>query len=649
MIQRVPWASLRPDRVGWAVIAIAATAFVMRIVGLEVRALHHDESLHATYSYYFAQGDGYRHNPLMHGPFQFHIMAAFFWLFGDGDAMARWPHAIFGTALVTTPLLLRRWLGGPGTVLAALFLCVSPSVLYYTRFAREDAFIALFTVLQVIALWRYRDDGRERWLLLFAAMTAFAFATKESAYLTAAVLLVYLDLAVAHRLFWDAREGERVPLWRQALGGAWLIPTAWIFAALWRPLRPLRERLGLRERPREADLLVLLGTLVLPMLAAAVRVPWERFGGPLEGDALFVVGLTTVLVLWAGATVVGLLWDAARWSMAIAVFMMVTILLYTTFGTNPDGIAGPFWTSLDYWIEQHDVERGKQPWFYYVMLLPLYESLVLWPALAAGPWLVARRRDPLAALLVIWFAGTMLALSVAGEKMPWLTVHLAIPLSFLAAYALGGAVSAALPAVRERRGAPWRWALGGVGATFVVGAFALAVHANVGLNVRHPDTPVEPMIYVQTSPHVPPLARTLRERLAADPEQRVVIDTTASLTWPWAWYLRGTNVTYLDGNSMRNKWGIEPDDILLAVQGTITRVQPMRLDYEPGVPFVHRHWFREDGYRATTWASFGEGLRDGSLLRRWAQFLVERGSPEGIGTMDAEVLYPRGTVGVTGP
>src|SRR5690606_9736297 len=37
------------DRVTWIVLAITAVALVTRVVGLGVRALHHDESLHLMY------------------------------------------------------------------------------------------------------------------------------------------------------------------------------------------------------------------------------------------------------------------------------------------------------------------------------------------------------------------------------------------------------------------------------------------------------------------------------------------------------------------------------------------------------------------------------------------------------------------------
>ncbi|MDA1239941.1 MAG: TIGR03663 family protein [Chloroflexi bacterium] len=630
----------RIDRVTWLVAGIGVVAFVMRVGGLEVRAMHHDESLHATYSWYLAEGRGYQHNPLMHGPVHFHLMALFYTLFGDSEAVSRWPHALFGTALIFTPLLLRKWLGGSGTVLAALLLAVSPATLYYSRFAREDAFIALFTVLQFIAIWRYRDDGRERWLLVFAAATALAFATKESAYLTAAVLLLYLNGATAHELFWQSHRGERVPLVAQVRSAMILVPVAWIIAALWRPLWRVRERHGMLNRPREADLLVVTGTLVLPLLAAVVRIPAEALAGDLDLAALRRLGIMTVLVLWVAAAAVGLLWDARRWPLVAAIFLLCTVPLYTTFGTNMEGIAGPWWTSLDYWLEQHDVRRGDQPWFYYVMMLPLYESLALWPALAGGAWLVLRRRDAFATLLAVWFGGTFIALSIAGEKMPWLVMHQAIPLAFLAAYVLGKAGPAALTAVREQRGSRVQWAAGGIGVTFLVLAFALALHTNLQLNVKHPDTPVEPLIYVQTTSEVPEIARDLRAGLEAGDIPRVVVDTSSSLTWPWAWYLRGLNVTYVPAEEIRTGRALETGDLVVVHHGTITSAQPLRLDFESTRVYGHRHWFPEAGYRGTTFGSLARGILDGSILQRWAHFLVYRGDDVPIGKLWGEVFYP---------
>ena len=115
-----PPRSRRIDGVVMVVIGLTVAALLLRVWDLGVRAMHHDESLHATYSWYMAVGRGYFHDPLMHGPLQFHLIAGFFRVLGDGEAVSRLPAVLAGTALVASPLLLRRWLGGVGTMTAAL-------------------------------------------------------------------------------------------------------------------------------------------------------------------------------------------------------------------------------------------------------------------------------------------------------------------------------------------------------------------------------------------------------------------------------------------------------------------------------------------------------------------------------------------------
>ena len=109
----------------------------------------------------------------------------------------------------------------------------------------------------------------------------------------------------------------------------------------------------------------------------------------------------------------------------------IDAVLCTTFFTNMGDpwncllgrrcTPGGLWTgtggALLYWIAQHDVQRGGQPWYYYLLLLPLYEFLPLILGAFAILWRSARRH------LFYWFclywaALALLIYSYAGEKMP---------------------------------------------------------------------------------------------------------------------------------------------------------------------------------------------------------------------------------------
>ncbi|MDP2727794.1 MAG: TIGR03663 family protein, partial [Dehalococcoidia bacterium] len=156
---------VEPIPVRWeiaAYIALVALAAALRFWDLGSRAIHHDESLHATYSWYLATGKGYRHDPMMHGPFQFHATAIVYFLLGISDYTSRVMPAIFGTALVALPWFWRRQLGRAGALVSTGMLTISPIFLYYSRFARNDIYMAVWTLLTAIFIWRYLEERRPR-------------------------------------------------------------------------------------------------------------------------------------------------------------------------------------------------------------------------------------------------------------------------------------------------------------------------------------------------------------------------------------------------------------------------------------------------------------------------------------------------------
>lgn len=630
------------------VAGLAADGLLLRLIDLGAKAMHHDESLHAMFAWYLAEGRGYRHDPLMHGPLQFHVLAACYWLIGDSEFSARLFAALTGTALIATPLLLRRWLGGAGTVIVAFFFALSPTLLYFSRFARNDVPVALFTTLSVIAIWRYRDDGRARWLLLLAGAIALHFSAKETVYLAEGVLLLYLEVVLWRALLAQhaAARPAATPAERARVAAA-LLPTAWLVAALWPLLPGLRTRLGLGTLPREGDLLVVLGTVTVVQLSAAVQLPLTALGVTLEGDARLLVGGVTAAALVGGAVAIGTLWDPRRFVPAFALFAAITVVLYTTVFTNPSGLASGFWGGLDYWLDQQAVRRGEQPWFYYLMLLPAYELWALVPAAIGGVWLIARG-NRFAAMLGWWLVGTFAALSVAGEKMPWLTVHLALPLALLGGHALGQLLPRLREALSGERVSGRAWLAASAVSLASVTLVALALRTTTNVSFRHPDVPVEPLIYTQTAPDVPRLSAEIIGALRAPGgPTAVAVDTTASLAWPWAWYLRAEEVAYLEPEAARR--GEVPERaILILASHTLPGRDPLRERYQPGIPYHHRWWFPEEGYRAATAGGIARGLLDGALARAWLDFLVDRIDASRLGSLDGEVLFPRPPVAAGG-
>ena len=90
---------------------------------------------------------------------------------------------------------------------------------------------------------------------------------------------------------------------------------------------------------------------------------------------------------------IGLLWKPRTWLIAAGIFYVIFVLLYTTFFTNMGGFWSGIWGSFDYWLQQQHVQRGNQPVYYYLMLLPMYDFLPLLIAAAGGLYFLLRRNS----------------------------------------------------------------------------------------------------------------------------------------------------------------------------------------------------------------------------------------------------------------
>ncbi len=163
-----------------------ALAVLTRFWDLSTRAIHHDESIHAFFALDFL--NAYRHNPLTHGPFQFFGINLFFNLFGESEVTARGLAAVFGVVLVGLPFFLRSFMGKWACMIASLMLLLSPTILYFTRFARNDAYMAVWTLGLAICLWKYTSGRKARYLYASAAILSLAFATKESTFILMVIM-----------------------------------------------------------------------------------------------------------------------------------------------------------------------------------------------------------------------------------------------------------------------------------------------------------------------------------------------------------------------------------------------------------------------------------------------------------------------------
>jgi predicted membrane-bound mannosyltransferase len=598
---------------------------ILRFWGLGDKPLHHDESLHAYFSLQLMHNmeawlscfnpnvTCYRYDPLLHGPFQFHFIALTYkisQLLGAPDngvntTTVRILAATLGTLIVALPYFLRDYLGKWGALLACFILAVSPSMVYFSRFAREDIYMACFTLLLVVSVARYIRDRKIRWLILAALAFSLSYATKEATFLSIAVFGSFLGALIAWEIGvrWQIRSrfnSETAPWYIPRTAASVAVLVYFVILGLvakfffgW--LKALSIYVTDPKNTPAADLYVqglkdktvgivpwlgiLLGCYVLFILGREMlgRLPPPgRRGLAAKVDAQHQPVLDTILTMpWT------------HWFFAVLVAWTVFLVLFTVLFTNiKNGIGDGIWQGLYYWIQQQQVARGGQPWYYYLLLIPLYEQIgVVFGLIGVVRCILRPTRFRL--FLVYWFVGNLFIYSWAAEKMPWLSIHITMPMLLLAAIGLEPALVTLVNLVKNslsRSSKEKVPALVGesslpvipvtasrkqvgvfAGFTAFVGVVMAALLLLPTLHnmyevtyVHSADGPHEMLVYVQTTIDV----NTVMAKVDAldqklyNGKHLLPIGLMNDATWPFAWYVRDyTNVcfNYPDGCSATAK------------------------------------------------------------------------------------------------
>ncbi len=605
----------------WGIILLGA---ILRFWGLGDKPLHHDESLHAYFSLQLMHNmeswlscfnpnvSCYHYDPLLHGPFQFHFIALVYKISqlvgapdnGVNTTTVRILAATLGTLIVALPYFLRDYIGKWGALLACFLLAVSPGMVYFSRFAREDIYMACFTLLLVVSVARYMRDRKLRWLLLAALAFSLSYATKEATFLTVAIFGSFLGALIV----WEI--GLKLPLRRnlnQETAPSYIPRTAapiallayfivlglaakfffgWLKALSIYVTDPKNTTAadiyvqGLKDRTVEIVpwLGILLGCYVLFILGREMfghLPPAGRRGLAAKVDPQRQPVLDTILTMpWT------------HWFFAILVAWTVFLVLFTVLFTNvKNGIGDGIWQGLYYWIQQQQVARGGQPWYYYLLLIPLYEQIgVVFGLVGVIYSLVRPTRFRL--FLVYWFAGNFFLYSWAAEKMPWLSIHITMPMLLLAAIGLQPAVVTLINLVKNSLSRPsseklparaddvktpaptpqYRPKVGVfagfsavVGVVMAVLLLLPTLHNMYEVTYIHPaDGPHEMYVYVQTTTDVNVVMAKIDalDKKLYNGKHLLPIGLTNDATWPFVWYVRDyTNVclNYPDGCSATAK------------------------------------------------------------------------------------------------
>ncbi|MEP6707598.1 MAG: flippase activity-associated protein Agl23 [Pyrinomonadaceae bacterium] len=119
---------------------------------------------------------------------------------------------------------------------------------------------------------------------------------------------------------------------------------------------------------------------------------------------------------------------------ALAVFIIVNVLFYSSFFTNyPKGVNDALLT-LNLWA--HRTQEHFHPWSQYLEWLRQEESPLLLLGAAGAAIAVWRAENRFAVFAAQWAFGSLAAYSLVGYKTPWISLNFIVPLAIISGYAL---------------------------------------------------------------------------------------------------------------------------------------------------------------------------------------------------------------------
>lgn len=227
----------------------------------------------------------------------------------------------------------------------------------------------------------------------------------------------------------------------------------------------------------------------------------------------------------------------------LLIFFLSFSLLYTGKPFELEGMGNAVTKAIAHWYEMHSIARIGGPPFFYFPLLALYELPILIFGLLGIKHFYAKD-NLLITFLSYWALTSLIIYSYLQEKVPWLIVHMLLPLTIIAGAYLGEI----LPLRNHRK----RAVLFGV----LILASTYSLSSSILLNYNNYTDPAEPMIQAAQPPQkfkelLTKIYEVASQYNGKSTEIRI---TDSELNTQFLWYLRRYNNVYYntDINSSLN-------------------------------------------------------------------------------------------------
>jgi len=412
--------------------AITAIATVVRFYDLALKPLHHDEGVNGFFLTTLFREGAYKYDPAnYHGPTLYYIALAFTKVFGLETVPIRASVAIFGVLTVVLVLYFKKYLGSIGSLAAALFIALSPGLVFISRYFIHETFFVFLSLALVLAVLLFIEKqpvgvGAICWIVLIL-LVCFLPST--------------LNLATAigaknEALVWTLR------------GVLFLIESILVFFVVrmllvWNDGRPIYLLLAsacvaLLFATKETAFIT-LGVIALACGCAALwRGIYTKAAGGIEPDDLEDEPLS-----WRSfSSGLGTNADKGLILAAVAlIFVYLFVLFFSSFFTYMGGVKGAFeayalWTKTG---SKDHTQNGLWAYFKWGLFddkgLQLEAPIFILSAIGTVLTMI-RPKHKFALFTAFWAFGMLAAYTLIPYKTPWLALSFLMPMCLIAGYCI---------------------------------------------------------------------------------------------------------------------------------------------------------------------------------------------------------------------
>ncbi len=455
---------------------ITVLAFAVRFAKLDMRVLHHDEGVNSFFLTTLFREGVYKYDPAnYHGPDLYYLALGVTKIFGLNTYGIRGSVAVFGVLIVVMTFFLKNYIGRFGSLFAALFLALSPGMVYISRYFIHEILFVFFSYTIVLAI-----------LFFIERRKAGIFAT---GWMTLILLVSFVPsvLNLANTL----GGGSPAALWSFRVGFFLLEVVLVIFVMRmllsWDEGRPIYLLLASASAvmlfATKETAFITLGTLVIACFCVWI---WRKIYGAMIGQ-FGENEFEPVPLIWTNfRQKLGERSNIVLLSIAVAsVFIYLGILFFSSFFTYPEGVQKAF-EAYNIWTKTGSKEHTQNGMLAYVKWLWEIEAPIMILSAVGSLIALAKARHRFAVFTAFWAFGLFLAYTLIPYKTPWLAVSFLLPMCIIAGYGIGELLR--VTDLNQR-------VIGGI---LALGATAILGYQTYDLNFVRYDDEEMPYIYAHT-------------------------------------------------------------------------------------------------------------------------------------------------------